>query len=130
MRNLISLLTATLVLLTATTISATPVTNDPVVVTQAGFIGGQEELGQYLEKNLVYPDCARQDGIEGEVTISFHVLSNGSIHGAKVVEGLTEKCDKVALKVISEMPNWIPATRNGKAMSSKYQLKIHFSLEN
>jgi TonB family protein len=98
-------------------------------VTSAQFAGGEEALQQYIKAHLVYPSCAREKALEGTVKVSFFVLPDGSIHNARVVEGMDEVCDQVALRCVENMPNWKPATQNGQAAASKVTMNISFQLE-
>jgi TonB family protein len=99
------------------------------VITTAQFVGGEDALQRFINANLVYPVCAREDALEGAVKVSFFVLPDGSVHNAKVVSGMSVACDQVALNFVKNMPKWEPATRNGKASASKVTLNIHFEFE-
>lgn len=101
----------------------------PVAIQNADFKGGNTEMLDYIHTNLKYPECARENALEGTVEISFFVLADGSIHGARVIDGFDTPCNNAALKVIQDMPNWTPATRNGQAVGSKHKVKINFNLE-
>ena len=102
---------------------------DPKPVVRAAFDGGQFAFQKYIKENLQYPTSALEYGVEGQVTISFYVLTDGTIQGAKIVKSLNEQCDEVALKVISKMPKWVPAQRGGKFMATKNYLTLNFFLE-
>ncbi|MEL7124542.1 MAG: energy transducer TonB [Bacteroidota bacterium] len=102
---------------------------NPNPVKPAAFIGGQQELVDYLTANLVYPECARKAAVEGKVVVSFFVLQDGSIHKPRVVKGLSEKCNQSVIDMINNMPNWTPATKDGKIMASKQSLTVDFQLE-
>ncbi len=129
MKNIIIIFAAVMTFF-ATTVNATTTNNDhPSPVIPAIFKGGEAAFENYIQENLVYPECAREKAVEGEVTISFFVLADGSIHGARVVKGIDEKCDQVALDVITNMPKWLPAQQGSKAMASKNYVKVNFQLE-
>lgn len=132
MKNIISFCTVLMIFfsVSATAANGPGKDNDGTkVVKEANFTGGDTELTAYIQENLVYPTCAREQSLEGEVVISFFVLRDGSIHGARVVQGFDEVCDAKALEVVKEMPNWTPATANGKPAASKKYLTIKFELE-
>ncbi len=102
--------------------------NKDNAITNAQFMGGETALQDYIESNLVYPSCAREKALEGSVKVSFFVLPDGSIYNAKVIEGMDQVCDQVALRFVENMPNWMPATKNGQAAASKVKLNIKFRL--
>lgn len=96
--------------------------------TTAGFIGGEVALSEYLANNLKYPKKARKKKIEGTVVVNFIVTANGSITGAKIVRGIGGGCDLEALRIVSSMPKWTPAIKNGIPAMSTYSLPIQFKL--
>ncbi len=103
--------------------------NNPTGIEKAQFVGGDKAFQQYIQENLIYPDCARQEAIDGEVIISFFVLADGKIIMPKIEQGISEVCDSKALEVISTMPDWIPAQNNGEALHSRVKVNIKFLLE-
>ena len=103
--------------------------DDPPFTRSAHFKGGESALSTYIATHLVYPECAKDNGREGEVLVSFFVLPDGTIHNPKIVEGLTERCDRIALETVANMPNWVPARKEGRVIGSKQYIKLEFSLE-
>lgn len=96
----------------------------------AEFPGGQQKLMEYISRRVRYPIAALERGVEGKVFVEFQILVNGEVSGAKVIRGVDEDLDKEALRVVSSMPNWIPAINsNGNSVKSKMTLPIVFHLE-
>ena len=98
----------------------------------AVFPTGVPGLMQYVAQNLRYPAKARAAGIEGDVYVLFTVLPTGAVSGAKVnrnVQGVGGGCEEEAVRVISQMPRWIPARQQGKPVAMRYMLPIRFALE-
>ncbi|WP_374166019.1 carboxypeptidase-like regulatory domain-containing protein [Arcticibacter sp. MXS-1] len=52
---------------------------------------------------------------QGTVTVSFNVNSSGILSDFKIVKGLSEACDKEAIRLIEEGPAWYPSS--GKDIS-------------
>ena len=96
--------------------------------TTAGFIGGEVALSEYLANNLKYPKKARKKKIEGTVVVNFIVTENGTVTGANILRGIGGGCDIEALRIVNDMPNWIPAIKNGITVRSTYNLPIQFKL--
>jgi len=92
------------------------------------FQGGEEKLAEYLTTNVRYSDSAKAKKIEGIVYTSFTVNEDSSISNAKILKSLESSCDKEALRVINNMPNWIPGHIGGKRVPMQYNLPIKFNL--
>ncbi|GAB2519329.1 TonB family protein [Spirosoma aerophilum] len=93
------------------------------------FPGGVRALYQYLTRNLRYPTEAQQNKIQGRVYVKFVVDRTGDIRELRLLKGIGGGCDEEAIRVVSQMPNWIPGKQHGKDVSVMYNLPIQFSLE-
>ena len=94
----------------------------------AQFKGGQEDLVDYLLQNTRYPAEAMRDEITGEVIVEFVVERNGMITNAKIVKSVAPSLDQEALRVVTNMPNWEPGTKNGLRMRSQLTIPINFKV--
>lgn len=94
------------------------------------FPGGKVALAKYLEENLVYPESAKAKEIEGKVYIRFTVLEDGTISNPVVQRKLTDcpECDEEVLRIVRNMPKWIPGKINGKAVKCYSDLPVSFRL--
>lgn len=72
------------------------------------FPGGNEALMEFINKTRQYPAEAYEKGIEGRVTCSFVVNSNGNISHLKVIKGADKLLNLEAMRILAEMPDWIP----------------------
>ena len=99
-----------------------------VVEHQPQFPGGEEARMQYLIDNIDYPKEAQKKGIEGTVYVTFIVEADGSITNAKVLRGIGGGCDKEALEVVENMPNWEPGKKDGEPVRTQFNMPIQFSL--
>ncbi|WP_338873161.1 TonB family protein [Spirosoma sp. SC4-14] len=95
----------------------------------AVFPTGVPGLMQYIAHALHYPATARTAGVQGVVFVEFMVLPTGRVGSATVKKGIGSGCDEEALRVVRQMPKWIPAKQQGRNVSSLYQLPIEFALE-
>lgn len=93
------------------------------------FPGGNEAMFKYINQETAYPNQARENGIEGRVMLSFVVQPNGAITNIKVLQGIGFGCDAEAVRVVSEMPYWLPGMQNGKALPVQMNLPFYFKLE-
>lgn len=90
------------------------------------FPGGNKAKLNHITKTIKYPKEAIDKGIKGVVFVRFIVSKSGSIKDAKVIRGVHPLLDKEALRVIEEMPNWIPGKQNGKNVNVSYTLPVRF----
>lgn len=117
-------------------------TGDPVVIKAdtiydfpaylPQFPGGQQALIDYLQKNLVYPEDAKEQGIEGKVYVSFVVFEDGSIQQVTILRGIkgNNSCEKEVLRLIKRMPNWIPGKDNvGNELKARVKIPVVFNLD-
>ena len=93
------------------------------------FVGGNEALFRFLQKNLKYPRLAVENEKQGKVFIGFVVRENGSITDVKVINGIGSGCDEEALRVVRAMPAWKAGKQGGRAVAVRFVLPIVFKLE-
>ncbi|WP_308549648.1 M56 family metallopeptidase [uncultured Parabacteroides sp.] len=93
------------------------------------FPGGQALLLKYLATRIKYPVIAQENGIQGRVSCSFVVDTDGSLKDIKVVRGIDPSLDKEAVRVIREMPKWNPGVQNDMAVAVKYTVPVTFRLQ-
>jgi protein TonB len=80
--------------------------------------------------NGVYPDEAREQGIEGTVKIKIQVLENGCMGNATVIKSSgSDILDNAALKNISEC-DFQPRTKDGVPVKSSVIIPVRFRLGN
>ncbi len=85
-------------------------------------------IQQYLAKNIIYPNSAKNNNITGIVYVTFVLDTKGMVKDARVLRGVSPELDEEALRVISSMPQWIPGTQKGKTVKVQYNIPIKFSL--
>ncbi len=102
-----------------------------LVTKPAEFIGGKKGLDNYLKENLIYPDQAKKDSIEGYFKIAIAIDDRGKPIFSDFIVKMTncEECEKEALRLINRMPRWMPKTVNEKATYSSAVITIVFELE-
>ena len=90
------------------------------------FPGGETALMKYISEHLVYPQEAKNAGVEGRVFVGVVVTEDGSLACFKVLRGLGYGCDEAALEVFMGMPKWMPAIQRGKAICYPYEVPVIF----
>lgn len=91
------------------------------------FNGGQLFMSEYLKRNLHYPADAAKNKIVGKVVVSFWVGEDGTIMLPKIEESLGENFDNEVIKMVNEMPKWIPAKHHNRPAKQMYILPVMFS---
>ncbi len=100
-----------------------------IVEDPAEFPGGVAAMYKFINSNIQYPLQARENNVQGRVTVNFVVGSDGSITQVKVVSkpigfGLEEE----AIRVVKMMPKWKPGKQRGRPVKVYFNLPISFKL--
>jgi len=93
------------------------------------FAGGTAALHRYLANHIVYPQAAREAGIDGTVYLSFIIDKAGKPTQLKVLRGIGGGCDEEALRVAAGMPAWSPGLQRGRPVKVAMNLPVHFLLK-
>jgi periplasmic protein TonB len=98
---------------------------------EAEFPGGYQGMMAFIQKNLVYPETAIENNVQGKCFLRFVVSVSGTISNVTVTKGVPDcpECDKAAVKAIRAMPNWKPGKLNGRSVSSYCSIPINFAIE-
>lgn len=97
-----------------------------VVSAKPEYPGGVEALKKYLSENNKYP--AQKPSSTVYQDVSFFVEADGSLSDICVVGGLNEQLDDEAIRLVSGMPKWIPATISGRQW--RYFVTIPIAFDN
>ncbi len=84
---------------------------------------------EFIYKNLKYPKAARDAGVEGTTVVSFVVDKSGKIRDAKMVRDFGRGTNEEVLRVVGEMPDWIPGKQRGQAVNVQFNLPVRFKLD-
>ena len=93
------------------------------------FNGGDaNEFSKWVNQRLVYPDIAKENGVQGRVMLQFTVNADGSVSNVKVLRGVDEALDKEAVRVVSSSPKWTPGKQRDRAVKVTYTFPAIFQL--
>jgi len=98
------------------------------VYKEAEPVIGFDSLHAYFNRNLNYPEVLLNQKIEGKVVIDFVITREGKVGDVSVVQSLHPVLDSIAVTCVRQMPDWIPATRNGQAINSKHSIPLTFNI--
>lgn len=96
---------------------------------QPSFPGGESALKKYISENTRYPEMAKENGIEGIVMVGFVVMTDGSLEEIKIIKFIDPDLEKEAIRVVSGMPAWVPAEKNGTPIEAPSKVDVPFILE-
>ena len=93
------------------------------------FMGGDANtFSKWVNEKLVYPEIAKENGVQGRVVLQFTVNADGSVSGVKVLRGVDASLDKEAVRVVSQSPKWEPGRQRDRAVKVTYTFPVIFQL--
>lgn len=100
-----------------------------LVEEKPSFNGGDaNEFSKWVNSKLVYPEIAKENGVEGRVTLQFTVNADGTVSNVKVLRGVDSSLDKEAVRVVSSSPKWKPGKQRDRAVKVTYTFPVIFQL--
>ena len=100
-----------------------------LVEEKPSFQGGDaNQFSKWVNQRLVYPEIAKENGVQGRVTLQFTVEKDGSITKVKVLRGVDPSLDKEAIRVVSSSPKWKPGKQRDRAVPVTYTFPVIFQL--
>ena len=100
-----------------------------LVEEKPSFMGGDaNQFSARVNKRLVYPEIAKENGVQGRVTLQFTVEKDGSVTKVKVLRGVDPSLDKEAVRVVSMSPKWKPGKQRDRAVPVTYTFPVYFQL--
>jgi TonB family protein len=93
------------------------------------FKGGDHALFSFLGRNIHYPEEASRRRIQGKVTLSFTVETDGMISDLELINGVAPALDEEAKRVLRRTSgSWMPGLRRGMPVRTRYTLPVNFQL--
>lgn len=92
------------------------------------YKGGNEGLLSFMSKQVVYPEAAKKDSIQGVVIMSFVVGKDGHVRQLAVKKGVHPLLDQAAMTALKKMDKWTPGEIQGKKVNVEMALPIKFTL--
>ena len=87
---------------------------------------GLNKFLNFVYDTLIWPENAKYEVIDGEVTVSFQVDSTGELTDIKIEKSLRSDFDKAATEAVRKSPKWEPATVNNKPVTAYLSVPIRF----
>ena len=90
--------------------------------------GDANQFSKWVSQRLVYPEIAKENGVQGRVTLQFTIDKDGTLSKVKVVRGVDPSLDKEAVRVVSMSPKWEPGRQRDRAVPVTYTFPVIFKL--
>ena len=91
--------------------------------------GGMAAALEYIQKNMQYPESAKENGTQGRAMVQFVVDKEGNVTEPKVIRSVDKELDAEAIRLVKSMPKWKPGMQKGQAVAVKYTMPVLFKLE-
>ena len=100
-----------------------------LVEEKPSFQGGDaNQFSKWVNSRLVYPEIAKENGVQGRVRLQFTVEKDGTVTKVKVLRGVDPSLDKEAVRVVSMSPKWKPGKQRDRAVPVTYTFPVIFQL--
>lgn len=93
------------------------------------YPGGINGMMSFLAQNLVYPESAMENSIQGKVVLKFVVTKDGNVANVEVIKSVDPALDAEALRVVSLLKGFTPGVYEGKKVNVWYTLPVNFKLQ-
>jgi len=87
------------------------------------FPGDKEK---WIAEHIQLSEAMKNKGALGRVIVWFVVNEDGSVSGARLRQGINKELNDEALRVVSSMPRWKPAKKDGKFVKYLTTTSISF----
>ncbi len=93
------------------------------------FNGGDaNDFAKWVNSRLVYPEVAKDNGVEGRVVLQFTIGKDGRLQDVKVLNSPDESLAKEAVRVVSSSPKWEPGRQRDRAVKVSYTFPVIYRL--
>lgn len=92
------------------------------------YVGGFDELVNYISENLEYPEAEKVSKTEETIVVQFTVSEKGEVTQPEILKGENENFKEAAIAIFDKMPNWEPGKLNGQGVVSKMALPVKFTM--
>jgi len=96
------------------------------------YPGGQKAMMEFIQKNLQYPEFAKDNNLQGTVFATFIIDKKGKITDVRILRSMNPPCiacDSEIIRVIKKMPKWKQGMQQGKPVMVRFNLPVKFALQ-
>lgn len=92
------------------------------------YPGGRTGLLSDISRSIRYPKVCKDNGIEGDVLVSFVVEDDGSISNVTAVRRIQPNLNSEAERVVRSLRRWTPGSIQGQAVRVEMTVFVSFKL--
>src|SRR4051794_37116569 len=96
-------------------------------ITQPVYPGGTKALNEFIASNLIYPEDALKNQIQGIVSVDFDIDVFGNVSATKIKHGLGYGCNEEAMRIVSLL-KFSKRKYQGVHVVFHRNLNIHFKI--
>lgn len=100
-----------------------------LVEEKPSFNGGDaNEFSRWVNSQLVYPEIAKENFIQGKVILQFTVTAYGQVTNVMVLRGVDPLLDNEAVRIVKSSPAWKPGKQRDRAVPVNLTIPVIFRL--
>ena len=101
-----------------------------IVVEQKPTFQGKDanSFAAWVNARVVYPEVAKDNGVQGRVTLQFTIGTDGRVEDLKVLSSPDESLSREAVRVVSSSPKWEPGRQRDRAVKVSYTFPVIYRL--
>ena len=92
---------------------------------QGGDVNG---FSKWVNSRLVYPEQAKEMGIQGRVVLQFTIGKDGRLGDLQVLTSPDKTLADEAVRVVSSSPKWEPGRQRDRAVNVSYTFPVIYQL--
>lgn len=85
-------------------------------------------INQHIVDTFEYPEEAKEKNITGRVIVRFVIDKEGIVRDVTVVRSAHELLDREAVRVVSSLPQFQPAQKDGKNVGVRFYFPMNLQL--
>jgi len=93
------------------------------------YPGGDSGIQKYIGDNVIYPEVAKENNIQGRVIVKFCVTPTGGVDQVSILKGVDTELDAEVVRVVKTLPKFKPGKQGGKPVPVWYTIPINFKLQ-
>ncbi len=102
-----------------------------IAETMPSFQGGDlNAFRNWVQKQLIFPQIALENGIQGRVVLSFVIEKDGRLTNVQVLQTPDRSLSEEAIRVLKQSPKWSPGKQRNQTVRVKYTLPVDFRVQN
>jgi TonB family protein len=91
------------------------------------YPGGRKAMDEYIRQEMIYPEEAIKQQIQGIVSLKFDIDEFGTVSNIQVVHSVGAGCDEEAVRLVSLL-RFEKTKKQGLKVIFHHSLNIHFRL--